>query len=388
MRTILFTGKGGVGKTTLAAATALRAAGLGYKTLVMSTDPAHSLSDAFDWPLAAEPQEIEPRLWGMEIDAQRELEVHWGEVRKYLSTLFASQGLEDIVAEEIALLPGMDELVSLLNIKRFHDEGEYEVLIVDCAPTGATLRLLNFPDIARWYMKRLFPIHRRIVAAARPVARHLLPFPLPDEEVYDSIADFYLQVGALKEILTDPQMTTMRLVLNLEKMVLQETRRAFTYASLFGLNVDAVLVNRVLPEEVTDPYFAEWKTAQEGYLGEVQSSFAPLPVFILRLFAREVVGRQMLQEVASVLYADRDPTQVFFQAPPLRIEKVNGNYALWLKLPFITKAEVNLYRSGEELIVRAGAHKRHVFLPQALAQRPVAGARFEGMNLVVTFGGK
>jgi len=385
MRTILFMGKGGVGKTSVAAATALRSAELGYRTLVMSTDPAHSLSDAFDLPLSWEPTEITTNLSGQEIDVQRELEEHWAEVRNYITALFASQGLEETMAEEMAIFPGMEEMASLLELKRMRDSGEFEVVIVDCAPTGATLGLLSLPDVARWYMKRLFPFHRRVVGAVRPVARHLLPFPIPDEEFYDTVAKLYSQVGELKEILTDSTVTSLRLVLNLEKMVLQETRRAYTYAHLFGLAVDAILVNRVLPQEVRETYFQAWRTLQQDYLREVEESFAPLPIFQVRLFEREVVGLEALTRMAAGLYDTADPTQVLWPSSPMKIEKGKEGYQLSLTLPFVTKGEVDLHRAGEELIVRVGGYKRHLFLPQALARRPVVGAQLDQAELTIRF---
>jgi arsenite-transporting ATPase len=385
MRTILFMGKGGVGKTSVAAATALRAAELGYQTLVMSTDPAHSLSDAFDLPLGWEPTAITAHLFGQEIDVQRELETHWAEVRNYITALFTAQGLQEAVAEEIAIFPGMEEMASLLELKRIQNAGQYEVVIVDCAPTGATLGLLSLPDVVRWYMKRLFPWHRRAVGVVRPMARHLLPFPLPEEEFYEAIAELYGKVGELKELLTDSERTSLRLVLNLERMVLQETRRAYTYASLFGLAVDAILINRVLPQEVTEAYFREWKALQQEYLQEVEESFAPLPIFQARLFEREVVGCEALQKMAVALYGDTDPTQVFYPTSPMKIQKEEGEYQLALTLPFVTKGEVDLRRLGEELLVRVGAYKRHLFLPHALARRQVVGARLEQAQLTIRF---
>jgi arsenite-transporting ATPase len=386
MRVLLYTGKGGVGKTSVSAATALKCAELGYRTLVMSTDPAHSLADSFAMPIKSEPTPLTENLWGLEIDPFREIEENWATVKDYLSTLFASQGVDDIVAEELSILPGMDELFSLLKIRQFYEKEAYDVIVVDCAPTGATLRLLHFPDMIGWYMRRLFHIERKVVGTIRRFTDEIFSVPLPGDEVYDTVERLYKRVGDMKAVLADPKITSIRLVLNPEKMVIEETRRAYTYLNLFGFVCDAVIANKVLPEEVTDEYFAEWKASQQRYLEEVEASFGALPIFKVRLYEREVVGIDALRQMANDIYGDRDPTERFADSKPMRIVKRGKDYWLELHLPFTEKGEIQLMRKGDELIIRVGTIKRHLVLPHILAKQEPKGARLENGILQVRFG--
>ena len=386
MRVLLYTGKGGVGKTSVSAATALKCAELGYRTLVMSTDPAHSLADSFAMPIKSEPTPLTENLWGLEIDPFREIEENWATVKDYLSTLFASQGVDDIVAEELSILPGMDELFSLLKIRQFYEKEAYDVIVVDCAPTGATLRLLHFPDMIGWYMRRLFHVERKVVGTIRRFTDEIFSVPLPGDEVYDTVERLYKRVGDMKTVLADPKITSIRLVLNPEKMVIEETRRAYTYLNLFGFVCDAVIANKVLPEEVTDEYFAEWKASQQRYLEEVEASFGALPIFKVRLYEREVVGVDALRQMANDIYGDRDPTERFADSKPMRIVKRGKDYWLELHLPFTEKGEIQLMRKGDELIIRVGTIKRHLVLPHILAKQEPKGAKLENGILQVRFG--
>ncbi|MCS3917953.1 ArsA family ATPase [Fervidibacter sacchari] len=386
MRVLLYTGKGGVGKTSVSAATALKCAEFGYRTLVMSTDPAHSLADSFAMPIKSEPTPLTENLWGLEIDPFREIEENWATVKDYLSTLFASQGVDDIVAEELSILPGMDELFSLLKIRQFYERDAYDVIVVDCAPTGATLRLLHFPDMIGWYMRRLFHVERKVVGTIRRFTDEIFSVPLPGDEVYDTVERLYKRVGDMKAVLADPKITSIRLVLNPEKMVIEETRRAYTYLNLFGFVCDAVIANKVLPEEVTDEYFAEWKASQQRYLEEVEASFGALPIFKVRLYEREVVGIDALRQMANDLYGDRDPTEHFADSKPMRIVKRGKDYWLELHLPFTEKGEIQLMRKGDELIIRVGTIKRHLVLPHILAKQEPKGAKLENGILQVRFG--
>jgi arsenite-transporting ATPase len=386
MRVLLYTGKGGVGKTSVSAATALKCAELGYRTLVMSTDPAHSLADSFAMPIKSEPTPLTENLWGLEIDPFREIEENWATVKDYLSTLFASQGVDDIVAEELSILPGMDELFSLLKIRQFYEKEAYDVIVVDCAPTGATLRLLHFPDMIGWYMRRLFHVQRKVVGTIRRFTDEIFSVPLPGDEVYDTVERLYKRVGDMKAVLADPKITSIRLVLNPEKMVIEETRRAYTYLNLFGFVCDAVIANKVLPEEVTDEYFAEWKASQQRYLEEVEASFGALPIFKVRLYEREVVGIDALRQMANDIYGDKDPTERFADSKPMRIVKRGEDYWLELHLPFTEKGEIQLMRKGDELIIRVGTIKRHLVLPHILAKQEPKGAKLENGILQVRFG--
>jgi len=386
MRVLLYTGKGGVGKTSVSAATALKCAELGYRTLVMSTDPAHSLADSFAMPIKSEPTPLSENLWGLEIDPFREIEENWATVKDYLSTLFASQGVDDIVAEELSILPGMDELFSLLKIRQFYERDAYDVIVVDCAPTGATLRLLHFPDMIGWYMRRLFHVERKVVGTIRRFTDEIFSVPLPGDEVYDTVERLYKRVSDMKAVLADPKITSIRLVLNPEKMVIEETRRAYTYLNLFGFVCDAVIANKVLPQEVTDEYFAEWKASQQRYLEEVEASFGALPIFKVRLYEREVVGIDALRQMANDIYGDRDPTEHFADSKPMRIVKRGKDYWLELHLPFTEKGEIQLMRKGDELIIRVGTIKRHLVLPHILAKQEPKGAKLENGILQVRFG--
>jgi arsenite-transporting ATPase len=385
MRIILYTGKGGVGKTTVAAATAFWAAQLGHRTLVISTDPAHSLGDAFDKSMGGEATVIAQNLWGQEINVLGEIQKYWGDVQEYLTALFSTRGVDEIVAEEMAVFPGMEEVCSLLMIRQVAHEGQYDCLIVDCAPTGETMRLLSFPDIARWYMEKLFPWERRIVTRVGPVVQPLVPVPLPTDKVYAALEVLFHRVDETKSLLADSRRSTIRLVLNPEKMVIKEAQRTFTYLNLYGYSTDLIISNRIIPATVGDQYFNAWKGSQAKYGSLVEEAFSPLPIFKVPLMDQEVVGVEMLRKMAQAIYGDADPTQVFFAEKPQSIEKIDGGYLLKLRLPFIGKEDVNMSRSGDELAISIGNFRRNVILPRALALLEVKRAKFEGDLLVLSF---
>jgi arsenite-transporting ATPase len=385
MRLILFTGKGGVGKTTLSAATALLSAKKGHKTLVISTDAAHSLSDSFEVPLANTPIRIAPNLFGREVNALEEIEKKWGDIKAYLTEFFASQGINSVEAEELSVFPGMEELFSLMEIRNYRKTNEYDVIIVDCAPTGDTLRLLSAPEITSWYLKHIFPIQRTAAKAVRPVASRILPFPFPEDKIFEAMKKLTLQLAEMKEILEDVKRTSIRLIINPEKMVIKEAQRAYTFFNLFGFSVDLIIVNRMIPQQVEDPYFLEWKAIQEQHYHTIEEIFAPLPLFSLSLFSREIVGLPLLEEIARAVYGDQDPTQLYFSQKPIQIDKVDGRYILSLNLPFVEKEALDLTQKGEELIVRAGSFKRNILLPRILLHHSVQGAKFEGERLRITF---
>ena len=386
MRVILYTGKGGVGKTTVAAATAVRCAGLGYRTLVISTDAAHSLGDSLDVEIGDQPTEIAPNLWAQEINALRELEEHWERIHEYLTALFASQeGVDDIVAEELASPPGMEEVASLMQIKHHRATGRFDVLIVDCAPTGETLQLLAFPDVARWYLQRLFPIQRTIARVARPMVQPFTKIPLPTDDFFGHVKDLLLDLDAMKQILGDPKVCTVRIVLNLEKMVVKEAQRAFTYLSLYDYLTDLIVVNRVLPPEVNDEYFRSWRKAQERYSDLVERSFSPVPIVRTKLFDHEIVGLDNLAEMAGSIYADGDPTKIYYRAVPQRLLKVGKGYELHLQLPFVGKEDIDITHREGELFVTVGPYKREISLPRVLNGKKVTRGRLEEGMLSVTF---
>ncbi|MFQ6057899.1 MAG: ArsA family ATPase [Anaerolineae bacterium] len=385
-RIILCTGKGGVGKTSVAAATALRCADLGYPTVVISTDAAHSLADSFDLPLGPEPTEIIPNLWGQEIDILHQMEKYWGTVQKWLASVLSWRGMDDLIAEETSVFPGMEELASLLQIVHLHDSGDYEAIIVDCAPTGETLRFLSFPEMARWYLARIFPLERKAAQIAGPLLRSIADIPIPDDEVFEAIKNLLLQLDQMHALLTDPEKSSVRLVLNPEKMVIKEAQRTFTYLNLYGFATDLIISNRLIPGQVQDGYFEAWKESQEKYGHLVEEAFSPLPIFKVPLFDQEVVGLEMLRRMAESIYGSQDPTQIFYQGQTQSIEKVNGEYRLSLRLPFITKEDLILTRSGAELIVHIGNYKRNLILPRVLVGLEVKRAKFEGEALTVIFG--
>jgi len=386
MRVILYTGKGGVGKTTVAAATAVKCASLGYRTLVISTDAAHSLGDSLDMEIGDQPTEIAPNLWAQEINALRELEEHWERIHEYFTAFFAAQdGVDDIVAEELASPPGMEEVASLMQIKHHRASGKFDVLIVDCAPTGETLQLLAFPDVARWYLQKIFPLQRTIAKVARPMVQPFTKIPLPGDEIFGHVKDLLLDLDAMKKILGDPKVCTVRIVLNLEKMVVKEAQRAFTYLSLYDYLTDLIVVNRILPEEVRDRYFDAWRKAQERYSDMVERSFSPVPILRSRLFDHEIVGVDSLAEMAASIYGDSDPATTYHHAVPQRLQKVGSAYELRLQLPFVGKEDIDITHREGELFVTVGPYKREISLPRVLNGKKVTRGRLEEGTLSVTF---
>lgn len=385
MRIILYAGKGGVGKTTVAAATALRCAQLGRKTMVMSTDPAHSLGDAFDLRLSGEAKEIAPQLWAQEVDILREIDVNWGSIQNWITALLAWRGLDDVLAQEMAILPGMEELVGLLYILQYHDEGLYDVVIVDCAPTGETLRLLSFPEVLRWWMERVFPIERRAAQVLRPLMRPWLKWAIPEDEVFEAAKDLFARIDRMRSILIDAATSSVRLVLNPEKMVIKEAQRTYTYLQLYGYATDLVVCNRLLPALVSDPYFAPWRESQVRYEQAILEAFSPLPILRVPLMEQEVVGIPMLHRMAEALYGQEDPAQLYYQGPPREIEREGGAYVLTLPLPFVERQDISLTQTGDELIVHVGNQRRNIILPRALAGMRAKAAKLEQERLQIRF---
>jgi arsenite-transporting ATPase len=386
MRVILITGKGGVGKTTVAAATAIRAADHGHRTLVMSTDPAHSLADAYQIRLGDEPTTVVDGLDAQQIDAQQRLEESWGAVRDYLTEIFDWSGLKGIEAEELTVFPGMDELFSLASVRDHVDSEKYDSIIVDCAPTAETLRLLSLPEVMSWYMEKMFPVGRKVAKVVRPVMSRMSSMPIADEQVFDSVSRFYERIDGVREILGDPEVTSARLVMNPEKMVIAEARRTFTYLGLFGYAVDAAIVNRVLPDVVTDPYFQRWREIQSKHLESVEEGFADVDIRRLRLFDEEMVGTTRLRVVGEELFGDTDPTERLSEGRPFRVEDDGENVVLIVGMPFAEHSEVDMMRHEHELFVTVGPYRRSIVLPDSLRRRHVLGAKLHEGELRVTFG--
>ncbi len=391
MRVILMTGKGGVGKTSVAAATGLRCAELGYKTLVLSTDPAHSLADSFDLELGHEPVKVRPNLWGAELDALMELEGNWGAVKRYITQVLQARGLEGVQAEELAILPGMDEIFGLVRMKRHYDEGDFEILIIDSAPTGTALRLLSIPEVGGWYMRRFYKPLQGMSVALRPLVeplfRPIAGFSLPDKEVMDAPYEFYEQIEQLEKVLTDNTKTSVRLVTNPEKMVIKESLRAHAYLSLYNVATDLVVANRIIPDEVTDPFFQRWKENQQIYKKEIHDNFHPLPVKEVPLYSEEMCGLAALERLKDTLYSgDEDPSKVYYQENTIKVVQDGRNYSLELYLPGIKKEQIQLNKTGDELNIRIGNHRRNLVLPQSLAALNPSGAKMDDDYLKIRFG--
>jgi len=385
VRILLFTGKGGVGKTTTAAATALRCADAGLRTVVLSTDPAHSLADAFDRELGDVALEIAPNLWGQQLDTQARMEDTWAEIQAWLLQVFEWAGVAAIEAEELSVIPGLDEVFSLSDIKAYADSGEWDVVVVDCAPTAETLRLLSLPEILRWYMDRVFPMSRKVNKVVSPLLGRVAGLPVPGDDVFGSASRFYDRLDGVRELLCDTERTSVRLVVNPERLVVAEARRTYTYLSLFGYRVDAVVANRLLPDAVTDPWFTEWRARHAEHLASIEEGFAPLPILRAELASAEVVGPEALRRFGEGLYAEVDPAAVLHPGEPMQVLRKGTGYELVLDLPFAEKDDLELGRRDDELLIRVGSHRRAMLLPDSLRRRPVRAASLREGKLRVTF---
>jgi len=394
VRIIFFAGKGGVGKTSVAAATGIKAAEMGKKTLIMSLDAAHSLVDIFDLGRnlldqnRGKPVKVRENLWLQELDIQEEIQKNWGSIHKYLSLLLNTTGLNEILAEELAILPGMEEVSLLLYINQYVQRKKFEVIILDCAPTGESLRFISIPTTLEWYMRKVFKMERTLAKIARPIAKRIYNVPLPGDDYFETLEKLFERLKGVDQILTDPQCTTVRLVTNPEKIVLKETQRAYMYFCLYRMHIDAIVMNRIFPEGVRDDYFSEWKKNQETYRKKAEEYFSPLPILSVPLFREEVLGYEQLKRMAEEVYAGKNPLDHFYSGELYRLEKKDGAYRLLLKLPFASKEDIVLNTFAEELSIRLGGYKRLIPLP-----RPVAGARsvrakMDGDTLQITFEGE
>jgi arsenite/tail-anchored protein-transporting ATPase len=385
-RVILYTGKGGVGKTSVAAATARRCAAAGARTLVLSTDPAHSLADSLQADVGTEPTKVGRRTWAQQVHAQTELEANWAAVQAWLGGVLADRGVERIAAEELTVPPGGDELFSLLVLRAQAESGDWDTIVVDCAPTGETLRLLSFPDAARWWLDRVLGREQSLLAAARPLARAFLDLSLPDERVIADVQRLVENLVAMHELLRDASQVTIRLVMTPDRMVVSEAMRTFTYLNLYGYLCDAVLVNRVLPEDA-GPYFRAWREVQAEQLALVESGFAPVPILDAPYFEQEVIGAEMLDRLGDALYAGVDPAAVLHDRLSQELVLDGSRAELRLDLPFVAKGDVKLKKIGLELMVRVDGQRRTIVLPSALAGFDPTSAKLAGGSLVVGFEG-
>ncbi len=388
MRIIVHTGKGGVGKTSISAATALRCAEMGLRTIVISTDTAHSLADSLDVKIGPEPVLLTDNLWAQEVDARYSMDKYWGRIQDYMLEVLSSRssGVKDIVAEEVTILPGLEEGAHLLWINKYANEGQHDVLIVDAAPTAETLRLLSLPDTSRWWFQRIMSLMRGAGRLLRPFSKPLIGADLPDNDTLESIDGLFNTLDKVRLLLSDPEYSSLRLVINPERMVIKETQRTYTYLNLYGYAVDAVLVNRVIPPEVTDPYFDAWKKQQAINLDFIGEAFGTLPVLQAPLFDQEMGGFDSLRRLADALYGDRNPAEVMTASQAHQIESDGQEgYYLIVPLPFAEKGDLDLYRAADELTLRVGPYRRNIVLPYALWNLDIENARFEQSRLRIHF---
>jgi arsenite-transporting ATPase len=393
VRIILFAGKGGVGKTSVAAATGIRAAERGHRTVIMSLDVAHSLSDIFDLERnlldqnRGMPIEIKKNLYIQELDIQEEIEKNWGEIHRYLSALLNATGMDEILAEELAILPGMEEVSLLLYINHYVREKVFDVIILDCAPTGESLRFISIPTALEWYMKKIFKMEKTIAKYVRPVAKRMYDIPIPGNDYFNAIEYLFERLRGVDQVMVDPRVTSVRLITNPEKIVLKETQRAFMYFCLYKMKIDGIIMNRVLPEDVKDPYFQDWRASQKHYMKMAEDYFSPIPIFPVNLFKDEILGYDRLRIFAEEIYGRRNPLGHFFKEEPYSLIKEDGEYRLMIKLPFIMKEDVELNKFSDELIVRVGSFKRSILLPRQVAASKSVMARLEDQYLYIYFKG-
>lgn len=361
MRIILFTGKGGVGKTTTAAATAIESANRGKKTLIISTDPAHSLSDALDMQLEPEPMQIDDNLWCMEFDVYYSMKKYWGNMREMMKAIFKFQGVKNVVAEELSVLPGMEEGAAFLWLEKFYREKTYEVIIIDSAPTGETLTLLSLPQVTKSWLTKAFPGQQFAVKTLGKLVRKTTGIPV--DKGYEEMQQLFDKLETIQKAFLDPEICSIRIVANPERMVVQESKRAYSYLQLYGYNVDAVIVNRILPD-VDSEVFGEYIKKQKAYIEEIEESFAPLPIFKVPHQGKEVFGVDLLKEIGNSIYKGTDPTTVFHNEKPLKVIDTENGYQVKLKIPFIKENDFELKKFGDELIIDLQNRRKNVFLPK------------------------
>ncbi len=388
MRVIIYTGKGGVGKTSVAAATALRAAAKGHRTVIISTDAAHSLSDSLEFQLSGKVTQIAKNLDGIEVDIQYELENRWKEIQAYLSDFLASQGMDAVTAKEMAVFPGMELMSALFYIEEFHKEKRYDVVVMDTAPTADTLRLLAFPDTANWYFDRLFHMLRNVIRVARATVGKFMSTPLPTDKFLKDIESLKERLAYVKDLLSDPEVTSVRLVINPEKMVISETQRAYTYLCLYGYTVESVIVNRVVPEDYAGQYFDIKLQEQRKYMAAIDEAFSPLKMLKANLMPREVLGRKALDKLADEIFGDGDPTEVYSRESPMGMYDEDGASVLALKLPFPMNQKLELYTRKDDLMVQLGAFKKSITLPHSMTNKKILGAAMDDGWLRIRFEGE
>ncbi|MFB6278508.1 MAG: ArsA family ATPase [Salinibacter sp.] len=384
-RILLFTGKGGTGKTTCAAATAQRAAREGHKTLVLSSDPAHNLADALDHELGPEAQEVSDGLFAQEVDLYYSMKKHWGNMRDLMLTVFRWQGVDQIAAEELAALPGMNEGSVLLWLEEALREADYDLIVVDSAPTGETLTLLSLPQVTQWWLANAFPFQKMAVKSLGFGVRKTTGIPL--DKGYEELEAIFEKLERVQTVLATPSTTSIRLVMNPEKMVIEEARRAYTYLQLYGYGVDSVIVNRVLPEDQVpdNSFFEGYVQSQRAYLAEIEQSFQPLPILQVPHLGEEVFGAERLARIGETMYADRSPVDVFYDASTFEVREDGDAYVLELRLSFAAPEDLDVHQLGDQLVVQVANQRSNYILPNFLNYYTMTEATLQDEWLRVRF---
>lgn len=382
MRIILFTGKGGVGKTTSAAATALKAAQQGIKTLIISTDPAHSLSDALDIKLTPEPVEILPNLFAQEFDVYYSMEKYWNSMRNLMQTIFRWKGVKNVVAEELSVLPGMEEASAFLWLEKYYTEGEYELIVIDSAPTGETLTLLSLPQVAKSWMTKAFSGKNLAVKTVTAGVRVFTGVPL--DKGLAELEEMFDKLERIQKVFLDPEICSIRIVTNPEKMVIKEAQRAYTYLQLYGYNVDSIVINRILPDDTEGGVFKRYLTSQKQYIQDIEESFAPIPILKVKHQGQEVFGTDLLDKIGDSMYEGKNPATVLHLDKPFEIIENKEGYFFKMRLPFVTEKEIELKKFGDELVIDLGNRRKSLFLPRFAHFLKLKEYRFQTPWLVVS----
>ena len=386
MRIIIYTGKGGVGKTSVSAATARKLASLGYRTLVMSTDAAHSLSDSLDVQIGGAVKTISKNLDALEVDIVYEMETKWKDIEEYVKLFMVSQGMDELSAKEMAILPGMELIAALFHVLEYENNGSYDVIVMDTAPTAETLRLLSFPDVSQWYMTRLYGLFKKLIGLARFTVGRFLDFPLPTKAVLNSLEDMNVRMAKVRTLLQDPSRSSIRMVVNPERMVINETKRAYSYICLYGMTVECLIINRMLPEDAGTGYFAEKLKEQKMYEEMIHHAFDPMRMFSAYLMPTEMMGPEKLDVLAEMIFGDSDPMEIYATESPMKFSSEEDHHVLSLKLPFAAKGDIELYRARDtSLIVQVGGHKRNIDLPLVLKDAELTGAEMKDETLKIRF---